>query len=214
VLPKPLQKPHPPMWMAATNPESFEVAGRNGLGILCFVVGDPENLGPLVRIYRDAIKEADPAGGFVNENVAAFVLAHVAEDGAQARAVGGEAAVWYMECAMEFFAGVAGKKAYEAYAKILGDAAAQFEQLAERYGNKVDALSDMNVICVGDPDDAIRVAERFQAQGADQLIMLHQMGRIPHENVMHSIGLTGEHVIPRFRDAQPLDPGTKVLVAG
>jgi alkanesulfonate monooxygenase SsuD/methylene tetrahydromethanopterin reductase-like flavin-dependent oxidoreductase (luciferase family) len=200
------------MWMAATNPDSFELAGRNGLGILCFVVGDPERLGPLVRIYRDAIKQAEPAGGFVNEHVAAFVLSHVAEDRDRARAVGGDAAVWYMECAMEFFASVAGKKDYEAYTKILGEVGAEFEQLAERHGNKVDALAELSVICVGDPDDAVRTAERFEAQGADQLIMLHQMGRIPHEDVMRSIQLTGEHVIPRFHDEAPLAPGTKVLV--
>ena len=34
ILPKPLQKPHPPIWMAATSPQSWEIAGRNGIGIL------------------------------------------------------------------------------------------------------------------------------------------------------------------------------------
>lgn len=34
IIPKPIQKPHPPIWVAATSPESWEIAGRNGIGVL------------------------------------------------------------------------------------------------------------------------------------------------------------------------------------
>ncbi len=39
VLPKPYSKPHPPMWVAAGNPSTFEKAARMGLGVLCFTIG-------------------------------------------------------------------------------------------------------------------------------------------------------------------------------
>ena len=42
VLPKPLSDPHPPMWIAAGNPGTFEKAARMGLGVLCFTTGTPE----------------------------------------------------------------------------------------------------------------------------------------------------------------------------
>ena len=46
VLPKPATKPHPPMWVAAGNPGTFEKAARMGLGVLCFTTGSPESLAP------------------------------------------------------------------------------------------------------------------------------------------------------------------------
>src|ERR1700691_4100788 len=36
VVPKPIQKPHPPMWMACVAPDSYEMAGDRGLGVLSF----------------------------------------------------------------------------------------------------------------------------------------------------------------------------------
>ena len=41
VIPKPLQQPHPPLWVASTSPESHELAGSRGLGLLSFTVGVP-----------------------------------------------------------------------------------------------------------------------------------------------------------------------------
>ena len=52
VLPKPYSDPHPPMWVAAGNPSTFEKAARMGLGVLCFTTGSPETLAPLIEIYK------------------------------------------------------------------------------------------------------------------------------------------------------------------
>ena len=41
VLPKPLQRPHPPMWMACTQPASYEIAAKHGIGVLSFGSGAP-----------------------------------------------------------------------------------------------------------------------------------------------------------------------------
>ena len=57
VLPKPYVKPHPPMWVAAGNPGTFEKAGKMGLGVLCFTGGAPEKMAPLIEIYKNAIAE-------------------------------------------------------------------------------------------------------------------------------------------------------------
>jgi alkanesulfonate monooxygenase SsuD/methylene tetrahydromethanopterin reductase-like flavin-dependent oxidoreductase (luciferase family) len=199
VWPKPVQRPHPPMWMAATNPDSFELAGRLGLGLLCFVVGLPERLSPLVERYRGAIVEAEPVGALVNDQVAAFVLAHCGEDRRRARLDGGAAAMWYVNQALRFYAGAAQHDGYEAYRHIVADIQESFDALVRRYRTPVDALAELGVICVGDPDDCLAAARRFAAQGIDQLVTLHQMGDLPHDRVMDSIRLFGAHVIPAFR---------------
>ena len=57
VLPKPYSTPHPPMWVAAGNPSTFEKAARMGLGVLCFTIGGPESVKPLVELYKNEIAE-------------------------------------------------------------------------------------------------------------------------------------------------------------
>ena len=41
ILPKPRTKPHPPLWVAAGSPSTFEKAARLGLGVLCFSTAGP-----------------------------------------------------------------------------------------------------------------------------------------------------------------------------
>src|SRR5437016_3566775 len=69
VLPKPYVKPHPPMWVAAGNPETFEKAGRAGLGVLCFTGGSPAKMAPLIETYKKHIVDAGPVGEDVNDNI-------------------------------------------------------------------------------------------------------------------------------------------------
>src|SRR5206468_4399588 len=69
VLPKPYTKPHPPMWVAAGSPSTFEKAGRMGLGVLCFTTGTPATLAPLIEKYKKEIAHAEPVGDYVNDNV-------------------------------------------------------------------------------------------------------------------------------------------------
>src|SRR5262249_5721578 len=52
VHPKPLQKPHPPLWVASTSPQSHGLAGRKGLGLLSFTIGvPPEELAGRIQLY-------------------------------------------------------------------------------------------------------------------------------------------------------------------
>src|SRR6476620_3007244 len=85
VLPKPLQDPHPPMWIAAGNPGTFEKAARMGLGVLCFTTGTPETLKPLIEKYKNTIDKAEPAGEYVNDNIMVTSQMLCLEDGARAR---------------------------------------------------------------------------------------------------------------------------------
>src|SRR5947199_274549 len=109
IRPKPLQKPHPPIWMAATSPQSWEVAARNGIGVLglTIFVSVPQ-LAERVRAYRAALAQAKPVGKFVNDRVGAFTIVHVAETKEQAVANGGtEAAINYLLYAFRVLGGFA-----------------------------------------------------------------------------------------------------------
>ena len=74
-MPRPLQKPHPPLWLASSGPETHELAGKMGLGLLAFtlLIG-PEDLANRIALYHSGIKEAKPVGAFVNNQAATFAL--------------------------------------------------------------------------------------------------------------------------------------------
>ena len=68
VLPKPIQKPHPPLWMSGTQPDSAILAGERGIGFMHFSMSDPIGMDEKVKSYKDAIERcSDPVGHFVNE---------------------------------------------------------------------------------------------------------------------------------------------------
>src|SRR5215467_1365660 len=72
VLPKPVQKPHPPMWMACTNRDTIKIAASIGVGALAFSFVDPEEAKTWADIYYGIIKSEDcrPIGHAVNANLA------------------------------------------------------------------------------------------------------------------------------------------------
>jgi alkanesulfonate monooxygenase SsuD/methylene tetrahydromethanopterin reductase-like flavin-dependent oxidoreductase (luciferase family) len=66
VMPKPYQKPHPPIWVAALQPATYEIAAEKGIGVMALGVNAPSVLEPHIKAYRENIKKAKPVGQVVN----------------------------------------------------------------------------------------------------------------------------------------------------
>jgi alkanesulfonate monooxygenase SsuD/methylene tetrahydromethanopterin reductase-like flavin-dependent oxidoreductase (luciferase family) len=213
IIPKPLQQPHPPIWMAATSPQSWEIAGRNGIGILglTIFVSVPQ-LAERVRSYKQALAQAKPVGRFVNDRVGAFTIVHVADTHAQAIANGGaDAAINYLLYAFRVLGGFAdpsGRGMEREYADLEIKSTPYRDMIAKEYPIIVkmqrnqctfEDLDAEDMVIVGDVDHCIRKVERYQRAGLDHFIALMQADRIPHPQVMRSIELFGEEIIPRFR---------------
>ncbi|HWN69660.1 MAG TPA: LLM class flavin-dependent oxidoreductase, partial [Haliangium sp.] len=94
IMPKPYQKPHPPLWMPAASPNSFVQAGANGVGALGVTLwAPPSQVSDWIGLYRQAVRECTrPVGRFVNDNIAFFTFVHCAETDEQARQNGAAAA--------------------------------------------------------------------------------------------------------------------------
>ncbi|MFI9814906.1 LLM class flavin-dependent oxidoreductase [Saccharothrix variisporea] len=106
IVPKPLQKPHPPLWQAAANPASFEEAGRRGVGVLGTTIWESiERVRRMVALYRAAAESCTaPVGSYVNNQIAFFTFVHCAETDEQAIRNGAvAAAAWYTVQALTFF---------------------------------------------------------------------------------------------------------------
>jgi alkanesulfonate monooxygenase SsuD/methylene tetrahydromethanopterin reductase-like flavin-dependent oxidoreductase (luciferase family) len=226
IIPKPLQKPHPPLWQAASSPDSFLMAARCGVGALGVTLLTPvDAMTGLLQTYREAIKDAEPAGAYVNNQTGVFTFVHVAETTKQAIKNGAaEAAAWYINTIVRFFEleaqlrgmhdgaapsedtagkGLVGKIEAAGKETAAGaDAMALVGRLArgeEISGEEVyEVLGREDSIIIGDPETCRRKMRHYQQIGVDRLLCFQQVGALSHESIMDSIRLVGKHIIPEF----------------
>jgi alkanesulfonate monooxygenase SsuD/methylene tetrahydromethanopterin reductase-like flavin-dependent oxidoreductase (luciferase family) len=203
VIPKPVQKPHPPLWVSGVSPNTFEIAADKGLGVLSFSLSAPGQSEAAVKMYRDRIKSAEPVGKFVNENIAAFTVTLCLEDDAEAKRIGGFAAGAYVTGANQLY----GKWAKEDGAWRAWYGRDYFTEV-ETSMDEIDRMVDNAIVCIGDPQSCIKVIKHWEEVGVDQIMCLMQAGRIPHDKVMESLRLFGEHVIPYFKKRSGETPTT------
>ena len=193
VIPKPVQKPHPPMWVACSQPDSFRAAGEMGLGVLCFNLGGYGQMEERVGAYREAVKTANPVGQFVNDQVAALCLVHVGEDDEEARRVAGPEGEWFVNKAEELYQPWQGRQVPSSY---------QFAVSAvqeERVNKTATDHLESGAFAMGDPDTVIKVLKKYEEAGVDQILCFMQMGNLAHSRIMDSIKLFARHVIPYFK---------------
>ena len=198
VVPKPIQKPHPPMWMACTSEPSFAMAGEMGVGCLSFTSFELELYAERVKAYRKAIKNPKPIGDFVNEEVTGFTVLLCDEDNETARKVGGPEGVDHYGRTNRYFGNVLSQPGYKEYAHVSAvnaEAASGDFDRVERAAQWIDE----GRMCIGDPDACEAIVRRYQSLGADQFIGLVQFSEVTHEQAMKTIRLMGEKVMPRFR---------------
>lgn len=190
VLPRPVQRPHPPLWVAASNLSSYERAGRQGLGVIGVTRNSITETRDAIRAYRSAIRSTDPKefiGAYPNEQVAGFALACCHEDDRIGRDIACAAARWYngdndSELNPVRFATAGG-----------------VEAVVSKFRSRTnEQLIEDGMAIGGNPDTVSRIVEKWAEAGMDQMIFLLQAGRNTHEQVMRSIELIGQKVIPRF----------------
>ena len=196
VLPKPVQRPHPPMWMACTNRDTIRVAASLGVGALAFSFVDPEEAKNWSDIYYGIIKseECRPIGHTVNANIAMVSNFSLHHDRDEAIRRGHEG--------FEFF-GYA-LNALVAHDTVPGRTDMWGDYIKAR-GNRtqevIDAAKRADAIAtgIGTPDDMRAHLRAFQNAGVDQVIFMQQAGRNKHEHICQSLELFAKEVMPEFK---------------
>ncbi len=206
VVPMPIQKPHPPLWVACTSKDTHALAGHKGLGLLSFtLLVTPEELGRRVQMYRDALKEAKPAGAFANSKAGAFSLVHCADTDKQAQEEAERSFMSYMNTTLQVSTPVLeARKTGRTLEEITADPnreVKEYEGLDPRKVN-LQFMIDNGMCVVGNPDTCIRQIERIQQEAKlDLFLCMMQFWALPHEKTMHAIDLFGKHVLPHFKNA-------------
>ncbi len=118
-LPRPTQKPHPPIWVAAlVTPETFAYAGSNGFHLMANPIGGSA-LNELLGVYREAWRSAGHAG---EGQVAIAFMMYCAPSTEQAIAEAGPDVAAYFQtlcAAASDWSGGASTKDYPGYDKLI-----------------------------------------------------------------------------------------------
>lgn len=201
ILPKPYNKPHPPMWYAAGNPPSYAMAARKGLGVLGFSVGSIDEMAPVLEAYKSEIKNAEPIGAFVNDNVMVTSGAFVAEDTETAKRSILNARPTYLQSNVFRYHDTFPRPEWvPPWPELIPDMDEDALELALQTGAMV----------VGNPDEALAACQRWANAGADQLVFGQGMASL--DEGLEMIRLMGEHVIPKL-DTDPVHRTTRMRQA-
>jgi len=187
LVPKPVQKPHPPMWVACSSRETIHLAAKLGLGALTFAFVDPDEARHWVTDYYETIeRECTPIGHTVNANIAMVMGFSCHQDAAVARERGADG--------FRFFGFALG------YYYLFGEhrpGRSDVWKLFETYRDGMPQPASMGGI--GDPAQLRAHLRKFADTGVDQVIFIQQGGRNRHEHICESLDLFANAVMPEFK---------------
>lgn len=181
VWPRPEQRPHPPIWLAASNtPASFEYAAEQGFNVMTIGYTKPiEATAALTRIYRDAWAAAGHNRPYA---LATHYHVVIAEDRAEARRTAEAALAEHVRL--------------NQLSRSLGQVTQGGPTQAPL---PIEQLIDEGRLIAGDPDDCVRLLRNVGAQvGTTETHCLFQFGNIDFEMAQRSLELFAREVMPRL----------------
>jgi alkanesulfonate monooxygenase SsuD/methylene tetrahydromethanopterin reductase-like flavin-dependent oxidoreductase (luciferase family)/putative sterol carrier protein len=225
VVPKPLQKPHPPLWVACSRRETIRLAAEKGIGALSFSFVEPEEAAEWVDEYRAIVasERCVPAGFAVNPRVAVVLpmMCHADEAEAIERGIDGAHFFGYSLAHYYVFGDHRPGRTniYEEFLRRRDEVGFARSVIRAR-----DAPLGVRVLqqglgslrgAIGTPDQVRDLCRRYEAAGVDQVIFVLQAGRNRHEHICESLALFGTEVLPEFAaNADAADAARDAELAG
>ena len=186
VVPKPVQKPHPPLWMACSNRATILEAARLGIGALCFAFVDAADAKRWVSEYYETFKhECQPIGQAVNPNVA-MVAGFMCHEESQTAVRQGLEGFQFFGYALSHY-----------YIHGTHQAGA-FDLWADFQKNR--PLRNEPTGCIGNPTQVRATLAQFEEMGVDQVIFIQQAGNNRQEDICRSLELFGAQILPEFKE--------------
>ena len=228
LVPKPLQKPHPPLWVACSRRETIHMAATRGIGALSFSFVEADEAKAWVADYYGTIasEQCVPAGFAVNANMACVLPLMCHEDEATAIERGIDGAHFFGYSLAHYYG-------FGTHRPGRTDIWQEFEENRDRFGfNRAVAaqmgqelgahLAKVLRGAVGTPAQIRDLVRTYEDAGVDQLIFVSQAGRNRHEDICESLELFAQAVMPEFQDraeglevakAKRLAPATEAALA-
>jgi alkanesulfonate monooxygenase SsuD/methylene tetrahydromethanopterin reductase-like flavin-dependent oxidoreductase (luciferase family) len=195
VLPKPVQRPHPPMWVTVTTPGTELDAADRGLGCLGVAAVSFDEQERRTAEYHRRVQSCEPVGLVVNPMVTTQNFLYCHEDLDRAASVGGQMAATFNLLNSQL---LWTREAYPTSAyQSLGNQATK--QLKES-GTPGDRKPLPEGIAIGDPDRIVREMRRWESVGIDGVnFIVNTCEVIAQADVLASLRLFAAEVMPAFR---------------
>jgi alkanesulfonate monooxygenase SsuD/methylene tetrahydromethanopterin reductase-like flavin-dependent oxidoreductase (luciferase family) len=212
VVPKPIQRPHPPVWIACSRRETIHLAAQHAIGALAFAFFDPEEARNWVDDYYSTLaREGVPIGDAVNANLACVTSFFCHQDETEAVRRGAEGVNFigyslghyyvfgrHIPGTGDLWADYRARRAEQGYDPEAVALAAANE---ERLGAKSVAQGTSGLRgAMGTPDQVRDYLRRYEECGVDQVILSCAAGRNRHEHIMETLELFGREILPEFAE--------------
>ena len=188
IVPKPMQAPHPPIWVACSRRETIHAAARAGIGALTFAFVDPAEAGKWAHEYYEIIKSEDcvPIGHTVNANVAMVTGFSCHADYEEAKRRGAEGFQFFGYSLGHFY--------------VYGNHQPGTTDVWQRFEKARPSLPDVgHGSGIGTPAQLTEHIRRYEAAGVDQVIFIQQGGRNKHEHICEALELFAAEVMPKLK---------------
>lgn len=213
VVPKPVQRPHPPLWVACSRRDTILLAAEKGIGALSFAFIDPEEAARWMADYEATLAErCVPVGEAINPQVACVtpMMLHHDEDEALRRGIEGANFFGY-SLAHYYVFGTHRPAQTDVWSEYLErrnhmgySPEAALAEKRQVLGAKIASGDNSGLRgAVGTPEQVREFLRRYEEAGVDQVIFVLQAGRNSHEHIMESLELFGTEVLPEFAERDP-----------
>lgn len=209
VVPKPIQKPHPPLWVACSQPQTVELAARTGIGAMSFGFVGAETTKQWVDTYWETFRrEATAIGHAVNPGFTLVIPFAIHEDEKEAVRRGTEG--------LRFFSWSLNAYYGEDPIRPGTDVWAKWQAYREKAAlNGGTDLADSNQMfnfldedlrkraCIGTPDQVREILHQYVDAGVEQIVFLQQVGNNTHEEICEGLQLFADELMPEFHALEP-----------
>jgi alkanesulfonate monooxygenase SsuD/methylene tetrahydromethanopterin reductase-like flavin-dependent oxidoreductase (luciferase family) len=193
VVPKPVQKPHPPIWVACSNRETIHLAAQLGIGALTFAFIDPAEARHWVTDYYETFRrECVPIGHAVNPNVAMVTGFSCHADAAEAARRGSDGFRFFQFALAHHYV-------FGRHKPGRTDIWTRYLAVRDQLGTEV---LGGGTGCIGTPAQLRESLRIFQDAGVDQTIFIQQGGKNRHEHICEALELFATEVMPEFHERQ------------
>ena len=198
VVPKPVQRPHPPLWMACNNLEAVQTAAANGMGALVFQFATAEKAKPMVDEYYRIIKSelCVPLGYAVNANICVVSALAIHHDRNEALRRGQDNFGFFGRVLKHYYVDGEHQPGYTSVGEM-------FDEERKIIAAQDPAAAGAPVGGVGTPEEVRRHLLALEEIGADQVGFVRQFGRATHEQMCQELKLLADEVMPEFQKRAP-----------
>ncbi|HLF71704.1 MAG TPA: LLM class flavin-dependent oxidoreductase [Dehalococcoidia bacterium] len=205
VIPKPLQKPHPPVWVAASRRETVMIAARFGIGALGFGFETPDEAEDRVARYYELVsqcrnpigKAMNPALVTVGNMMCAPTDEEAVEKGLRGAQFFGFSFGW-THGAVKHGRDNVYREFRQRYDAAAAEAPVEVEP--EDEGARTLYRAGRRGLFIGSPDFIRENLRRYEDAHVDAVLFFLQCGDRKHEHIMESMELFAKQVMPEFQE--------------